>query len=297
MVTSRRTQSPFIMKTRWTLIAFFVVWFLAGCTVQPVIQPTNTPAPTHTATFTSTPSRTATALPTPTEKEPLTLVFYGDSTLKVGEVGRQGQVGFSFVDNLRTLIDPGYNVITANYGGKSAQWAYNNLEQSVLSLNPDVVTLEWGWDDLHGCSGIFERDTNSLVEYKLVALINVHIKYLKLQIDALLDHGIAVFVITPLPINGGLPWSYYGPNNEIITESDYWCNYNIGVEQLVEAQRQLVIEYTAEQNPVFLVDAWQIYKDHPNEEKMYMDIPHPGSYGAQLIAEGWLQAFRDSQIH
>jgi lysophospholipase L1-like esterase len=285
------------MKTLWVQSAFFFFLFMAGCTEKPVIQPTITPAPTHTVTFTSTPTRTATALPSPTVKEPLTLVFYGDSTLKVGEVGRQGQVGFSFVDNLRTLLDPGYSLITANYGGKSARWAYENLEQAVLSLDPDVVTIEWGWDDLHGCSGIFDRDTNSLVEYKLVALIKDHIKYLKLQIDALLDHNITVFVVTPLPINSGLPWSYYGPNNEIITESNYWCNYNIGIEQLVDAQKQLVMVYTAEQKPVYLVDAWQIYKNHPNEEKMYMDIPHPGSHGAQLIAEGWVQVFKDSLIH
>jgi hypothetical protein len=30
---------------------------------------------------------------------------------------------------------------------------------------------------------------------------------------------------------------------------------------------------------------------------MYMDIMHPASHGAELIAEGWLQAFRDSKVH
>jgi lysophospholipase L1-like esterase len=286
------------MKIRWALASFFFVSFFAGCTVTPGIQPTNTPVPSQTATFTSTPTRTATAVPTPTEKEPLTLVFYGDSALKVGEVGAQGQSGFSFVDNLRPQLDPSYNLITANYGGKTAKWAYENLEQSVLSLNPDVVTLEWGWDDLSGCPGIFDPNTNSLLEYRLVVLINNHIKYLKLQIDALLDHGIAVFVVTPFPTNGDLPWSHFGPNHELIWEYDYRCKFNIGVEQLVEAQRQLVMEYTAEQEPVYLVDAWQIYKDHPNAEKMYtMDIMHPGSHGVELIAEGWLQVFKDSQIH
>jgi len=285
------------MKTRWALTTFFVVSFLAGCTVTPEIQPTITPATTHTATFTSTPTRTATTVPTQTEKESLTLVFYGDSALKVGEVGRQGQVGFSFVDNLRPELDPDYNLITANYGGRTAKWAFENLEQSVLSLDPDVVTLEWGWDDLYGCPGIFDRDTNSLVEYRLVAVINDHINYLKLQINALLDHGIAVVVVTPLPALGDLPWSHFGPNNELIWESDYRCKYNTGIEQLVEAQRQLVMEYSIEQKPVYLVDAWQIYMDHPNAEKMYMDIMHPGSHGAELIAEGWLQVFRDSQLH
>ena len=217
--------------------------------------------------------------------------------MKIGEVGNQGQIGFSYVDNLRVLLDSSYNLITANYGGRSARWAYEHLDQTVLSLDPDVVTIEWGWDDLHGCLGIFDPDTNSLLEYKLLALIKDHIKYLKLQIDALLDHGITVFVVTPIFIYGGLQWAHYGPNNEIIKDIDHYCNYNLGIEQLVEAQKQLVMEYTAEQKPVYLVDAWQIFKDHPNEEKMYMDIPHPASHGAELIAEGWLQAFGDSQIH
>jgi len=227
----------------------------------------------------------------------LTLVFYGDSALKVGEVGRQGQVGFSFVDNLRPQLDPGYNLIIANYGGKTAKWAYENIGQTVLSFHPDVVTLEWGWDDLQGCGGIFDRETNSLLEYRLDALIKDHIKYLKLQIDAFLEHDIAVFVVTPLPSNGTLQWDHLGPNNEVIYEDDYRCDYNIGIEQLVEAQAQLVMEYALGQNQVYLVDAWQIYLDNPNTEKMYMDIMHPGSHGAELIAEGWLQSFRDSQIH
>jgi hypothetical protein len=136
------------MKTRWALASFFFVLFFAGCTVTPDIEPTVTPAPSQTTSFTSTPTKTATAVPTPTEKAPLTLVFYGDSALKVGEVGAQGQGGFSFVDNLRPQ---------------------------------------------------FDRSNN---------------------------------------------------------------------------------------------------KDHPNAEKMYtMDNMHPGSHGAELIAEGWLQAFKDSQIH
>ena len=65
-----------------------------------------------------------------------------------------------------------------------------------------------------------------------------------------------------------------------------------GLEQLVEAQRKMVADYAAEQKPVYLVDAWQIYKDHPNSDNMYMDIVHPGEYGAELIAEGWLQVFQ-----
>ncbi len=284
------------MKTRWALIALLAASFLAGCTPTPEIQPTPTPTPTLTATSTSTPTSTATPtpVPTPTEKRPLTLVFYGDSALKVGEVG-SNSIGFSFVDNLRPQLDPDDTLITANYGGKSAKWASENLEQTVLSFNPDVVTLEWGYDDLQGCPGIFDRDTNSLLEYKLVALINNHIKYLELQIDTLLEHNIAVFVVTPIPTLGWLPWSHLDPNYVLIWELDYRCNYNIGLEQLAAAQRQLVGQYSAE--PVYLVDAWQIYVDHPTAEKMYMDIMHPGSHGVELIAEEWLRVFRDTQIH
>ena len=80
----------------------------------------------------------------------------------------------------------------------------------------------------------------------------------------------------------------------MIWELDYRCNYNIGVEQLAEAQRQLVGQYSAEQKPVYLVDAWQIYMDNPTAEKMYMDIMHPGSHGVELIAEEWLRVFEST---
>ncbi len=159
-----------------------------------------------------------------------------------------------------------------------------------------MVTLEWGWDDLYGCGGIFDRATNSLVENHLDALIKDHIKYLKLQIDTLLDKGIIVFVVTPLPTLGDLLWSHLGPNNEVIYEENRGCKYNMGMEKLVEAQRILVADYTSEQKPVFLVDAWQIYRDNPFAEKMYMDNMHPASHGAKLISEGWLRAFGDSGI-
>ena len=59
----------------------------------------------------------------------------------------------------------------------------------------------------------------------------------------------------------------------------------------MEAQRKMVADFETEQRPVYLVDAWQIYKNHPNTDNMYMDIVHPGGYGAELIADGWLQVF------
>jgi lysophospholipase L1-like esterase len=227
----------------------------------------------------------------------LTLVFYGDSLLKVGEVGRPDSVGFSFVDDLPSRLAPADTLIVANYGGRKAQWGYENLQQDVLSYHPDAVTLWWSMNDLGGCPGIFDRDSNQLLDYKLTALIKDYVHYMTLQVDALLEQDIPVFVMTAMPVlNGLLPWSHFGPNNELIWEENHWCRYNTGLEQLAQAQRDLVAGYAARGQPVFLVDVWQIYIDHPDAGKMYMDVVHPGSGGAALIAEGWLQAFRDSRI-
>jgi GDSL-like Lipase/Acylhydrolase len=287
-----------MLKSSRAIKSFFIILILTGCTQSQNIQPSISPATTPSATKISTPTKTQTAIPTPssTSRKPLTLVFYGDSSLKVGEVGREG-VGFSFVDYLPAELDSNDILITANYGGKTAKWAFENIQRAVLSYNPNVVTLEWGWDDLYGCGGIFDRDANSLIEYRLGVLLNDHIKYLKLQIDTLLEKGIFVFVVTPLPTLGDLLWSHLGPNNEVIYEEDRGCKYNMGMEKIVEAQRQLVRDYSSEQKPVFLVDAWQIYRDNPYAEKMYMDNMHPASHGAELIAEGWLRAFKESKIH
>ena len=283
------------MRVHQLLTATIFIALLVSCTdsssVIPTVTLVNTPSLTPSQTFTPTPTHTTTPSLTPTDK-PLTFVFYGDSVLKVGDVSRQGEVGFSIIDVLRGKLNHADQLITSNHGGRKAKWGYENLNKNVLSYKPDVVTLWWGMNDLGGCPGIFDRDTNKIIQYKLDAMINEHIKYIKLQIDGLLAKDVTVFVVTVLPILGDLPWSHFGPNNELIWENDYRCDFNIGLEQLVKAQRKLVSEYSTEQKPVYLVDAWQIYKDHPNTDKMYMDIVHPGSHGAELIAAGWLQVFQ-----
>ena len=284
--------------------SFFIALFillLASCTVSPsVIQfsaHVGIPSPSPSKTFTPTPFSTLTPTlpsspsPTPTER-PLTLVFYGDSVLKVGDVSKEGSVGFSIVDVLRTDLPSVDQIITSNHGGRKASWGYENLAANVLVYKPDLVTLWWGLNDLNGCPGIFDRATNKLLPYELTALINDHIHYMKLQIDALLNANIPLIVITPMPVLGTLPWSHFDKNNQLVWENDYRCDFNLGLEKLVEAQRLMVAGYAAEEKPVFLVDAWQIYKDHPNSDNMYMDIVHPGEFGAEIIAEGWLQVFR-----
>jgi lysophospholipase L1-like esterase len=282
---------------RKILNALVAVILLVSCSAHPSKPPAMpsgdaTPSSTPTQTLFPTPTRTPTPTITltPTEK-PLTLVFYGDSVLKVGDVSRQGEVGYSIVDILRAELNPADKIITSNHGGRKAQWGYENLDKNVLTYNPDIVTLWWGMNDLGGCPGIFNRETNKILQYELDAMLALHLKYMKLQIDALLGKNILVIVLTPMPVLGTLPWSHFGDDNELVWENDYRCDFNAGLEQVGIAQRKLVGDYAADQKPVFLVDAWQIYKDHPNTDNMYMDIVHPGSYGAKLIAEGWRQVF------
>jgi lysophospholipase L1-like esterase len=281
------------------LIELIFTFLLVNCSSSPTGQPTetllNTPSlvPSLTPSQTTTPTATKKAIPTFTPTEvPLTFLFYGDSVLKVGEMNKSGAVGFSIVDILRSYLNPADSIITSNHGGRTAKWGYENLDKNVLIYDPDIVTIWWGMNDLDGCPGIFSRATDKLLQNELDAMINLHVNYMKLQIDALLNKNIVVMVVTPMPILGKLPWSHLGPDNVLVWENNYRCDFNVGLEQLVEAQRKLVGSYEAGQKPVFLVDAWQVYKDHPNSDNMYMDILHPGGYGAKIIADRWLQVFQ-----
>jgi lysophospholipase L1-like esterase len=156
---------------------------------------------------------------------------------------------------------------------------------------PDIVTLWWGMNDLGGCPGVFNRETNTLRQVQLNALINEHIYYLRSQIESILDQGAIAFVMTPIPVLGGLPWSHFTADYQLVWENDRHCDFNPALEQLVEAQRTLVSIYTLENKPVYLVDAWQVYKDNPFADKMYMDVVHPASHGVELIAAEWLRVF------
>jgi hypothetical protein len=99
--------------------------------------------------------------------------------------------------------------------------------------------------------------------------------------------------MTPVPaLNGQLPWSHLDEDFILIWEEGRWCNFNLALEKLVQEQRELVLDYAAQDVPVLLVDVWQVYEDHPDTEKMYMDVVHPASTGAQLIAEEWLKQFQ-----
>jgi hypothetical protein len=285
------------MKFHRILFAAVFISLLVSCAASSSVPPTTilirTPyhSPSKTSAPPSTPTLSSTTTPTPTEK-PLTLVFYGDSILKVGDASRAGSVGFSIVDVLRTNLTPADQIVTSNHGGRKARWGYENLDANVLINKPDLVTIWWGLNDLNGCPGIFDRATNKLLQYELTAMIDDHLHYMNLQIDAILKTNIPIIVITPIPVLGTLPWSHFDQNNQLVWENNHRCDFNLGLEQLVEAQRTMVANYAAEQKPVYLVDAWQIFKDHPNSDNMYMDIVHPGEYGAEIIADGWLHVFQ-----
>jgi lysophospholipase L1-like esterase len=281
--------------------ACLCVSVLTGCASNPA-GGRGTPSPTRSATrsetiaptSTRTPSPTITATPTATRKWPLTVVFYGDSLLKIGEVGRQAKWSFSFVDNLREKLDPAYNLIVANYGGRGAGWAAKNIESTVLPLEPDMVTLWWGFNDLLGCGGFFNRATNMVIPANLDNLVARHIQGLRAIADRLLENGTGVLILTSIPVHGKLPWTHLDENYHLVWELDYWCEYNIGLERLASAQRTLVEEYAAEGKAVFLADIWVLFQEQGGTEGMYLDLMHPGTLGAEKIAEEWIRVFMET---
>jgi lysophospholipase L1-like esterase len=276
-----------------SLLSLGIILYLASA-CKPVIPVVIPPAPTafRTATFTPTHTITSTQTPTATPTpHQLTLVFYGDSVLKVGDINQASSEGFSFVDNLRASLPAEDEIIVSNHGGQRALWGYENLQDNVLRFKPDLVTVWWGMNDLGGCPGVFDRETNVIREPQLSAYIDEHVLYLRKQIDAILDQGGKVFLMTPIPVLGKLPWSHFTADYQLVWENDHHCDFNSALVKLVQAQRSLEILYTAEAKPVYLVDAWQVYKDNPDADKMYMDVVHPASHGVELIATEWLRVF------
>ena len=295
------------MKLRQTIFLLITILVLAGCSAQPGTQPapsdtpftppapvTDTPMLVATSTPTELPTETLTPTPVPTVG-PLNLVFYGDSLLKVGDNDQAGQTGFSIVDIIRSMVGPADQIIVSHHGGRNAKWGFENLDQNVLADKPDVVTLWWGMNDLNGCPGVFDVDTNKINTGKLDAMLNLHEMYMTFQVNALLSAGAKVIIITPMPVLGPLPWTHLDENNQLVWELDHRCDFNQALAQLVDDQRNLVAGFQAKNKPVSLVDVWQIYADHPNTADMYMDILHPGSQAARLIAENWVAVFQSLQ--
>ncbi len=290
------------INPRFFLLAAALILSLpAGCVspnpITPELLPSATPTGTDTPTATPppptptpTPSATISPTRTVTRKWPLTIVFYGDSLLGVGEVGNQAKYSFSFVDDLREMLDPAYKLITANYGGRTTTWALANLNSAVLFYHPDSVTLWWGFNDLQGCGGFFNRRTNTLIPDNLQTLVDRHVRNLRQQVDTLLENGMSVVILTSIPIDGKLSWTHFDENGKLIRDN-YVCDFNIGLERLSNAQRALAEAYAAEGKSVFLVDAWRIYTEFAGSQGMYLDGIHTGFIGADLIAREWIKVF------
>jgi lysophospholipase L1-like esterase len=177
-----------------------------------------------------------------------------------------------------------------------AKWAFEHMEETVLSLEPDAVTIWWGFNDLLGCPGFFDRTTNAMIPEKLDYLVNRHIEYLGKQIDLLAEKEIPVLLLTAIPVYGGLPWSHFDENGKLIWESGYWCDYNLGLKRLASEQRALAEKYAAEGEDIFLLDAWKVYTDNWYTDWMYSDVMHPGPTGADLLAEEWIRVFSETGL-
>jgi hypothetical protein len=251
--------SPSISKLKvYIQIPILASCFLVGCaqaTINTPTLPIQALSDTSTAIPSSTLTPTPTFSPTPTDITFQRFVFYGDSSLAIGDAGDNiVHVRFSFVTNLESLMDPSYTLITANFGGRTAKWDYEHLEDNLLSYQSDGVTLWWGFDDMGGCLGAFDRATNQMVVYKAYAIIDEHIHYLGLQIDTLLAQNLPVIVLTPIPANGFLQWSSLDENNAIVWDDSHLCNFNLALQLLVQAQRDFVMQYESHDEPVYLLD-------------------------------------------
>jgi lysophospholipase L1-like esterase len=282
-----------------------ILFFSTGCvpatpsaspapTATPV--PSRTPTSSSTATFVPTATDTGTPTTTATQKWPLTIVFYGDSMLKLGEAGQPANNSYSFVDDLRAKLDPAYQLITSNHGGRDAEWGADNIGEYALAFDPDSVTLWWGFNDLLGCGGFFDRSTNKLIQTNLDRLIEHHIANLRRQVDTLLGNGLSVIVLTAIPVDGGLPWTHKDEKGEVVWEWSHRCDFNTGLEQLAAAQRLLIGGYIDQGFSIHLMDAWQLYLDHQGENGMYLDMMHPGIRAAMLLSEEWIRVFGETGL-
>jgi hypothetical protein len=292
----------------WAAFCLGSLFWAAGCNLAIRAAPTESPTavqtpspsstvvPSRTPSFTPTGTASRTQTPTATQKWPLTIVFYGDSMLKPGEVGQPESNSYSFVDDLRGKLDPAYQLITSNHGGRDAEWGADNINDYALAFAPDSVTLWWGFNDLLGCGGFFDRSTNKLVQKNLDRLLEHHIANLRRQVDTLLGNGLSVIVLTTVPVDGALPWTHVDEKGGLVWEWDHRCDFNAGLEQLAAAQRSLIRGYIDQGFAIHLLDAWQLYLDHHGENGMYVDMIHPGFRAAMLLSEEWIRVFAETGL-
>lgn len=226
---------------------------------------------------------------TSTIKCPRTILFYGDSRL--------GALGISFVENIKKLIDPCYNLINASFWAHTAIWGAANLQNMVISKNPDEVALWWGANDFNGCNGTTDPVTNLPDKTKFNARLTAYLSAMKSQIETLSDLGKPVYVFDEPRVSGGLlPWAIEDDYGNV-TRYDYkhLCSWDWVSDAVAQAQKNLVADERTVGRKVILVDVWQLYIEYGTLPDMYSnDVVHPGSLGREKIADLFIKAFQDN---
>jgi lysophospholipase L1-like esterase len=219
-------------------------------------------------------------------------LFYGDSRL--------GAMGISFVENIKKLIGSCYNLINISFWAHTAVWGSSQLQNNVISKNPDEVVLWWGANDFNGCNGTTDQTTNLPDNAKFKAHLTEYLSAMKSQIETLLGLGKTVYVFDEPRVNGGqLPWAIEDKYGNV-SNYDYkhLCSWNWVSDAVAAAQKQLVTDESANGHKVILVDVWQLYMDEGTLPDMYStDVVHPGSAGREKIAELFLKAYQAYSQH
>jgi len=261
---------------------------IATLSIQQNGAQSSTAASLLTQLPTDTPDESAviTNVATPTIKCPRTLLFYGDSRL--------GALGVSFVDNIKKLLAPCYNLINASYWAHTAQWGLANLQDKVVSRNPDDVALWWGANDFDGCNGTINPTTNMPDRVEFIARLSAYVSAMKSQIETLSGLGMSVYLFDEPRVNGGLlPWAIVDNNGKITGyDHNHLCSWNWVSDAVALAQKQLVADESAQGQKVTLVDVWQLYMDDGTLTGMYStDVVHPGVVGREKIAELFISMY------
>jgi lysophospholipase L1-like esterase len=223
----------------------------------------------------------------PTIKCPATILFYGGSRL--------GNMGISFVENIKALINPCFNLISAAFWAHTAQWGSAHLQKEVVLKDPDVVALWWGANDFNGCNGTTDPNTDLPDNAKFNGRLKTYLSAMKSMIETLAGLGKPVYVFDEPRVNGGkLPWGIEDSNGNVTDyDHNHLCAWDWVSDAVAKSQKQLVADERGAGYKVVLVDVWQLYIDEGKLPEMYStDVVHPGSAGREKIAELFLQVFQ-----
>ena len=106
-----------------------------------------------------------------------------------------------YMDNMRRFIsqqDEKCYIVNRSIGGNYAMLACNMIEDEIDTLNPDVVFVHFGTNDL----GLFNYNANVPETEEVLARreksVESYLFYMRKLITALKDRGVEVYVMTPV---------------------------------------------------------------------------------------------------